>query len=259
MIAIIYALKNEINSFKKELSCVKKIQIENVFFYKCKIFNNEILLVQTGVGINKAQNAVNLLIENFEISLIISTGFAGGLKDSINIGNIVYADSVIYIKDLNVKKDDLSINFSEKEYNKNYISIIREVCNQIELPVHFGNTITVNQVITESSEKRLLGNEINAIAVDMETYVIADLSINNNIPFIPARVIFDDVNLDLNIDKISEIKENGSLDIAKTGIKLIKNIKYIPHVVQLRKQAIIASANLSKFLIKLLSNLLNKN
>ncbi len=242
MISIFYALKNEIADFKKRVDNLKHYQIENIKLHEGLINNKEVLLVQTGIGTKNSAKISQKILEKKKIDLIISTGFAGGIREGINVGDIVCSNNIL-----------------KKEIDKTDIiecdtTILKEVSYIKEFNIHFGDTLTVEEVVKSSNDKFNLGKKYNAIAVEMESFSIAKNAKKNKIPFISIRSISDDVFFDLDLDKISELKEDGSIDIKKTGIKILKNINYVPHIIKLRKQTVLASNKLSDFIFKFISN-----
>lgn len=240
MISIFYALKNEITELKKRVDNLKHYQIENIKLHEGLINNKEVLLVQTGIGTKNSAKVSEKIFEKKKIDLIISTGFAGGIREGINVGDIVCSNNIL--KDNNSNIIEIDTNILKKVLNKNKFNI------------HFGDTVTVEEVVKSSNDKFNLGKKFNAIAVEMEAFSIAENAKKHNIPFISIRAISDDVFFDLDLDKISEIKEDGSIDIKKTGIKILKNINYVPHIIKLRKQTVIASNNLSDFIFRFISD-----
>ena len=111
MIAIFYALKSEIKYFKLKLLKKKQYKIKNIVFNKGEIDEIPVLLVQTGIGMKKAKIATEIALKKFDISLIISTGFAGALQDKIDVGDLVNANDILYVKNLEECKDsDLTID-----------------------------------------------------------------------------------------------------------------------------------------------------
>lgn len=255
MITISYALKNEINHFKRYLNIINEHQMQNIKFHEGKIGEMPILLVQTGVGIKNSKAAIKIAINNYEVDLLISTGFAGALRNAINVGDIVFAKDILYSKDLKEVENEKHITEIIKiESKRDYAQSVKTICNELALSFHYGDTITVDKVISSAAKKKCLGNNSTAITVDMETFAIAETASNKRIPFISVRSVSDDVESDLNIENINDILEAGEVNLKKTSWKLIKNVQTIPHLMKLRKQTIVASRNLAKLLLSFVKN-----
>jgi len=259
MIAIFFALKNEITSFKRSLNTLEDFKIENTQFYKVTVDETPVLLVQTGMGIKNSKSAVDITVENFEIDTIISTGFTGGLEDGLEVGDLLYANSVLYANDVKESKEHKLFVDKKVQCCNDYEAVIKTVCDDLQLMVHFGNAITVNSIIYNSSHKKWLGINSAAKVVDMETFAIAETAAAKRIPFISVRAVSDDVNSDLNLEKFGDIMDGGEVNIKKTGLAVAKNLSSIPDLLKLRKQAIVASSSISKFLSSFVRKVLESN
>lgn len=254
MIAILYALQNEIAYFHKQIKILKQKSIDNASFYEAELkgldenSNPLFLLVKTGMGLSNAGSAAERLLEDYKIKFIISTGFAGAIKEGIKIGDIIFSKNVLFTDGAgSFGKEESTIN-ARVECDLNLIDLAKGACQNGGLSLHFGDTVTVKDVVSKATEKRWLGTNLNAIAVDMESIAIAEAAVNANVPFISMRSISDTIDQDLNIGGINIISKNGTIDVKKIGLKLIGDLQYLPELIRLRKQAITASHNLAIFL-----------
>ena len=82
----------------------------------------------------------------------------------------------------------------------------------------------------------------------METFAIAEIALDNSVPFLSIRSISDNVHSDLDIENITDSLENGEFDLRKTSWEIIKDIKTVPHLMKLRKQTVTASRKIARFL-----------
>lgn len=96
-IGIIAAMSAEKELIEKEMTNVLKEPYRSFVFVCGTISNNEIILVQSGVGKVNSSVAVTLLASKYECSLIINTGIAGGImplqtKDVVIATKLSYSD-----------------------------------------------------------------------------------------------------------------------------------------------------------------------
>lgn len=257
MIAIFYALKNEIDYFKRNACLKNEYKIENITFFEGTIDDTLILLVQTGIGVKNSEKATKIVLGKFDIDLIITTGFAGALKDFIAVGDMVYAKNILYANELENQNQITNIKYHS---TPNFSMLIENICNKSDLNFHYGDIVTVDKVISNASKKSWLGSNSNAISVDMETFGIAETLSKKDIPFISIRSISDDVKSDLKMDNINDfIEEDGKINVKKAGINIAKNLKNVPNLMKLRKNAIIASRNIGIFLLSLIKEILKSD
>ena len=78
-IGIIGAMEEEIRLIKANLSKLNEITHHQVTFYQGYLENREVILVQSGIGKVNATITTVLLVQQFNVDLIINTGTAGGL------------------------------------------------------------------------------------------------------------------------------------------------------------------------------------
>ena len=260
MIAIFYALKNEIDYFKRNFCLKKEYKIENITFFEGTIEDTLILLVQTGIGVKNSAKATNIVIEKFNLDLVITTGFAGALRDSMDVGDMVYANKILYTNNADEIENKEQITNIKYQSAPDFSILMENICNQSGLNFHNGNVMTVDKVISNASKKKWLGSNSTAISVEMETFAIAETLSKKDIPFISIRSISDDVNSDIQMDNINDfIKADGKVDVKKAGINIAKNFKNVPNLMKLRKNAIIAARNIGIFLERLIKEILKSD
>lgn len=243
MIAVVCALKNELERFiKRNLKVVNQTSLEKAVFYEGIVNDKDILLIQTGIGKQNARQAIINAIGRFAIDEVISTGFTGALQEGVNVGDIVFVKQALDIESLH-----------ETECSVAYSDLINDICKEQEITYHSGKGITVNKAVELAADKKLFGVKYNAIAVDMETSALAEVLAKNHIPLTVFRSVSDDVNSDLRIGGIDKMMDDGNISLKKAGYAVTKNVTIIPGLIKLRKNAIIASSNMSAVMLSILT------
>jgi adenosylhomocysteine nucleosidase len=147
-----------------------------------------LLLVRTGVGPERATRGISSFLSTHAYRGIVSTGYAGGLRDGCRIGDILVPDEVQTIPPL----PDIRIR-PDPELREKVIQAVRPG----PWEVHTGRMITTDRVIFSSSEKRRLGREYDAGSVEMESAVIAELAERASVPLVVVRVVLDEASFSL--------------------------------------------------------------
>lgn len=156
--------------------------------------SNAVLLMRTGMGPQKSRTVTKQLLEDGKWDLVISTGFAGALRD-LPIGTLV------------VGKDVLDDPFAIPQKfpiacDAEWVAKLSGL-NGLRTPFPIGRFATVPQVLTRSEEKQMLATTTGAIAVDMESGSIGRVAKEFGIPFVIIRTIsdgmFEDLPLDFNL------------------------------------------------------------
>ena len=179
MIAIIAATNHELKYFLQytgiqELKTVNGVQIAELTF-SGKAF----IVAISGVGIKRARAAADLLAGKYDLSLIISAGFCGSLKQQLTPGDAVIPSWV--------EKAD-----SENGKYILYNDIFRNGSCKSN-----GGVISSNRFINSSIHKKLLAGKTHTSCVDMETWSVASCAERRGIPVAGLRVITDGFHTDL--------------------------------------------------------------
>src|SRR3989304_3065168 len=146
MIAIFFALSQEIACLKSKVNILKKIRYAHATVYQSEFCGFPLTLVQTGIG-------KHILCSSQEV-----------LEGEIRIDSTLSCDASIA---------DLAVR----------------LCNNEVFKSHYGDILTVNKIIRQSSVKKHVGNQTSAIAVDMESFAIAERAHAMGIPFVVTRAI----------------------------------------------------------------------
>lgn len=205
-IGIIAAEEKEMIAIKEKMNNIEQIKIYNLIFFKGDINSTNYILVKCGVGKVNAARTTQILIDNFEISLIINIGSAGGINEKLKIGDIVIGERL-------VQHDfDVTAFGREKGYisdtgkffysNKNLIEEFNKklTTSNEDFNVLLGTIATGDVFITKLSQKEAIKEEFNCDCIEMEGAAIAQVCNLDNIPFIVIRGISDVPNEKNNID-----------------------------------------------------------
>ncbi|MBI4460445.1 MAG: hypothetical protein HY648_10360 [Acidobacteria bacterium] len=163
--------------------------------YLLNLGQDSVVLAIGGMGAENAFRAAGMLTENFRLRGLLTLGFAGGLADALAAGDVVLADRVV----------DLT---SGEQFT----------CRSDLLPVqhaHCGALLCSNRVVASATEKRRLGLDYSAVAVDMESAGVARAAVLAGLPFGALKAITDDARQSIPIDCQGCQSENGTLSILR--------------------------------------------
>ncbi|GJQ49437.1 5'-methylthioadenosine nucleosidase [Candidatus Kuenenia stuttgartiensis] len=253
MIVIFFALSREIVSIKSKVNILGKIRFGHITFYHAELYGFPVALIQTGIGQN-VSSVLQHLSQQFRIQLVISSGFAGALRPEIDVGDLVIGEKVLYVTDETLGKKAHSSPVISCE--SSILDVARELSGSPRFKVHYGIIATTNKIIHLSSYKKLLGNTTYAIAVDMESFLIAEQSHNLGIPFIVVRAISDRADEDVAVCE-NLVNEKGNINVPAVSLYLFKKPYSIFTLKNLRKQAKFASRSLSEFLPDFITQIYN--
>ena len=188
-------------------------------------------LFESGAGQQRAAAATEALIETHRPDWVISAGFAGGLVPLLKRHDIVMADAVVNAAgqrlaiDLKVDPDALPPN------------------------VHVGHILSVEQIARLPSEKRSLGQKHNALAVDLESFAVAETCRRRGVRFLGVRIISDtmDEKLPEDIQHLTDQTTAASRLGAALG-SVARRPSSLKDMLQLKENALVGSDRLAHFL-----------
>ncbi len=147
-----------------------------------------LLLVRTGVGPQRAQKGLAPFLPGPPFQGVVSTGYAGGLRDECRLGDILVPDEVQSVSPLPEVRLRPDPGLRE---------MVLERVQTGPWTVHTGRMITTDRVIVSSEEKVRLGLEYEATSVEMESTAIAELAEQASVPFVVVRVVLDEASFSL--------------------------------------------------------------
>ena len=240
MIGIISAMQEEIQALLHELKNVTTTEKGMRTYYKGTLFNKNVVLVFSRWGKVASAITTTQLINDFNVKEIIFTGVAGGIKDELNIGDVVIGNNM-YQHDLNASPfyEKLEIPILKKKFLKttdasklkeatglflktynDYIKIADAQVFDITNPkIIFGDIASGDQFISSLKKIKKLNKLIpTAICVEMEGASVAQVCFEYGMPFSIIRIISDKANDNATIDFskfANSIASNYALGILK--------------------------------------------
>ncbi len=250
MIAVLCAIRQEIGPLVASMSVSKKFDIDEIPFYQGYMNGHPLTLVQGGIGRENAIKAASCLLESMNVDLLISAGVAGGIRHGLNVGDVVVAERVGYTRqeEFDEEKLQLEADFTCKE---EVVELARQFNNDPELKLHFGNLLTVDKVISQSSTKRRIGEQNSFLAVEMESAAVAEVAYQKGVEFAAIRSISDDIDDDLHLDYDNLISDEGKVKVTGIALSFLKNPQTLALLSRLNKQTKRAAKHMSYFMTKL--------
>ena len=205
------------------------------------LHGKRLVVIESGVGCAAAARATQALILGHRPQWIISAGFAGGLHDSLAQGDILMADQIV---DMHDRQFEIDLKLSQDSFAS-------------RRRLHIGRLLTAERIIREPDEKRALGKRYGALAVDMESWAVAEVCRNEKIRFLAVRVISDAIGQTLpeDIDFLIKRKSTAGRIGAAAGA-ILRRPSSIKDMWQLKEDALVASDRLAKFLAGIVGQLL---
>jgi len=251
MIAVLCAIRREISPLVACMNVSNKFNIDEIPFYQGDLNGRPLTLVQSGIGRDNAIRATSCLLESTSVDLLISAGVAGGIRQGLNVGDLVVAERVGYTKQVDFDVEELQLE-SDFVCKEEVIQLARQCSNGMESKLHFGNLLTVDKVISKASTKRRIGEQNSYLAVEMESAAVAEVACEREVEFAAIRSVSDDIDDDLHLDYDNMISNEGKVKVGSIALSVLKNPQKLAHLSRLNKQTRSAAKSLSYFMTKLI-------
>ncbi len=257
MIAVLYAIKQEINPIMEHMHVSKKFNVGDMLFYQADLDGLPVTLVQTGIGRNNAAKATDHLLQTFKINLLISSGVAGGIRPGVNLGDLVIAENVSYTKQSDFERGVLQLesSFSCKE---GFVELAKKVSKDSDVVSHCGDLLTVDKVISQARTKKKIGENATFIAVDMESAAIAEVADKRGVEFAAVRSVSDTIEDNIDIDYADIMTDDGKVKYSNLAMNIMRNPRRLAILKRLHKQTKVAAKRLSFFMAQLIPSLYDK-
>lgn len=149
-----------------------------------RLGGRDLLLVQAGVGRDRAHDAVVAAAAEFQVQAAWSLGFAGGLSERLRPGDLVFPAAVL--DDVDAGGAPLAADSSR--------AIACAALRRAAMSVDEGNLLTVGTVLRTPDAKRAACRRSGAVAVEMEAAGVARAARNLGVPWMALKVVVDAVD-----------------------------------------------------------------
>jgi adenosylhomocysteine nucleosidase len=241
MIAIFYALSAEIKELKKAPGFTA-LSSSGARPLRANYQGRDLLLVATGVGPARARQSAERILQDYPVSAVISTGFAGALNAKTRAGDVVIA--------LQIQPEQMAPDERVLPAAGSLVVAARSIHRYDGFQILVGSGVTSAQVCATPRAKRRLCSVFHADFVDMESYWIGRCAAARQLSFITVRAVSDSVDDDLSF--IDAVTAAGKISPARTFRHFLTHPYAVPRTISLAGQMHRAGRNLAWFLARLL-------
>lgn len=228
VIGIIGAMNIEVNTLK---TLIKNPTISNfagIEFVKGELQNKEVIVAKCGVGKVFAALCTQIMIDKFSPDLIINTGVAGAVSESLKICDIAIGKNAIqYDVDTSAIGDPVGlisgINLIHIPCDMDYVNIIEQCADKLKMNHLTGTIASADRFQNKLQEKEMLKQKYGAIACEMESGSIAQVCYVNNVKAVIIRAISDTSNDSSHIEYM-EFLSRASTQSINLVLEFLNNI-----------------------------------
>ena len=176
---------------------------------------SEVRVLVTGMGEANARKQFLVHLNQRRPSVVLTCGFAGGLRDDLKTGALVV----------------------DADPRLSSLFLAPKFCT--------GRFATSQQVLSTTDLKRAFFKQTGAAAVEMESQTIREQCRQAGIPSATLRVILDEATEDLPMDFQSVMTPSMQISVWKFAKKLASEPKLVPRLIQFSGRVKAAALTLS--------------
>lgn len=199
-IAILGAMREEIEPLLPKIQNLQKHEYAANIYYTGTLGGKEIAMAYSKIGKVNAALTATILIEKFGCQKLLFSGVAGGIKESLKIGDLIVADKLIQ-HDVDITAFGHPWGFipesgdfveSDKELN----ALAAKVAANLGINIQSGTIATGDQFIANEEKKDWIKTTYKADALEMEGASVGYVCKCLGVPFFILRAISDTADMD---------------------------------------------------------------
>lgn len=222
-VGIICAMELELQGLIDIIKTESTMEKSGTIFYKGKIGNTDVVLVQCGIGKVSAAICTQMLIDFYSPDMIINSGVAGALSADVTVGDVVIATAAVQhdfdCTAFGEPKGTLELlgeRMVEIPADEEISSKLYEAAKKLDgTRVFRGIVATGDKFVSDSEERLSIGKEFSALACEMEGGAIAQVCYRAKKPFCILRSISDDLtnNTSMSFDEFKVMAAKKTVDV----------------------------------------------
>lgn len=239
-VGVVFALGAESGGFEDLLQNKVEIIGKGVTVRQGRLDERQVAVVRSGAGREAAAAATEALLDGHDPPWVVSTGFAGGLVPELACHDLLMVDHLV---DTSGKRLGIDLHV-----DRQWLAAAPGV--------HVGRLLTADHVVRLPDEKRALGKQYDALAVDMETFAVAEVCARREVRFLAVRIISDPIDEELpeDIEKLLQQKSTAGRLGAAVG-SIWRRPSSFKDMLRLKEDALLASDKLARFLAGVITGL----
>ncbi len=178
-IACTAALPYELAGLRRRMVVEETHVSSEATFYQGRLYDRNLLLVQTGIGRAAAERAAAFILDRYDLGALISFGFAGGLTEQLDAGAVVLCQR-LYAED-----------GRQRSLCSDGALLAAAQAVRVRVPPVLGSSLTVDRMVSRPEEKLSLGETFQAEVLEMESYWIGQACATRGVPFLAVRAVSD--------------------------------------------------------------------
>ena len=193
---IICAMPEEIKELTASLSDKQVETIGGKDYLQGKISNQEVVLVESGIGKVEAGITTEHLITDFNVGVVINSGSAGGIGQGLHVGDVVISNETAY-HDVDARAFDyvygqLPGKKPRFKASEKWGKALEKAGKQTGRNVKRGLIVSGDQFIaSKDAIAKILHYFPEALSSEMEGAAVGQVATDHDVPYVVVRAMSD--------------------------------------------------------------------
>ena len=211
---IICAMPEEIKELTSRLSDKQVETIGGKDYLQGKISNQQVVLVESGIGKVEAGLTTEPLITDFNVDVVINSGSAGGIGQGLHVGDVVISSETAY-HDVDARAFDyvygqLPGKKPRFKASEKWGRALEKAGEQTGLNIKRGLIVSGDQFIaSQDAIDQILHYFPEALSSEMEGAAVGQVATDHDVPYVVVRAMSDTGNEDAGVSFDEFIIEAG--------------------------------------------------
>jgi nucleoside phosphorylase len=243
---VIFSMRRESRPFLREFRSQQRFPGAPCWARFCGPSWLSVLVLEAGVGAPAMERTLAWLLRAptfngvaYRPKVVLSTGFCGALCEGLRVGDVVLATEVV-----DTEGQAWPVTWPDPG--------APGLSGAWDPPLRRGRLLTVPRVVGSSATKRLLGEQHQALAVDMESACVARACGQSGIPFGCVRAVSDDMGTGLS-PAVAALLTGGRVSLTRALAVLLRSPRSLGEFRRLARNTRWAAEQLGKALGELLT------
>ena len=198
-IGIIAAMQVEAEALKQKIVDPKEESVSGLLFTEGLLCGVPVVIAVCGEGKVNAAICAEAMILRYNVDLLLNTGVAGNLSDTLNVGDVAIAsDTVEHDYDLSplgyAPGMVLGVNKIHVPCDETAVALIDSVMTELGVRHLVGTIASGDQFIGGKEPKERIRSAFGAIACEMEGAAVGHVAALNGVKFCVIRAISDNAD-----------------------------------------------------------------
>ena len=197
-IGIIGAMEEEVSILKETMEIQETVSYAGMIFCKGKLCGRDVVIVRSGIGKVNAAICAQVLVDKFQVGVLINTGIAGSLDAAIDIGDMVIStDLVEHDMDASIFGDPVGQIPRMDTFSFPADPVLVEKAKEAnaeanpDIKTFTGRVVSGDQFVSSAEVKDRLITNFQANCTEMEGAAIAHAAYLNKVSCVIIRAISD--------------------------------------------------------------------